>query len=97
MFSGPPHVQRHGRVPLHDAPRRETDDLAGIQERAARPEGAPPGWTIYFGVDDTDAALERIVELGGSVTQPAADTPYGRLARASDPTGTAFKLMASAG
>ncbi len=60
------------------------------------PEGATAFWTIYFGVDDTDAALERIVELGGKVTQPAKDTPWGRLAQAADPTGTAFKLMASA-
>ena len=36
------------------------------------------------------------MELGGKVTQPAEDTPYGRLAQAADPTGTAFKLMASA-
>ena len=59
-------------------------------------EGAAPGWTIYFGVEDTDAALERAVELGGKVTQEAKDTPWGRLAQAADPTGTAFKLMASA-
>ncbi|MGH3116455.1 MAG: VOC family protein [Gaiellales bacterium] len=71
----------------------EENDLAGIQ---AAPEGTTPGWTIYFGVDDTDAALQRIVELGGAVLQPAEDTPYGRLAQAADPTGTSFKLMASA-
>jgi hypothetical protein len=70
--------------------RSGDDDLAGIQ---ASDEGTP-GWTIYFGVDDTDAALERIAELGGSVLQPAQDTPYGRLAQAADPTGAAFRLMA---
>jgi predicted enzyme related to lactoylglutathione lyase len=68
------------------------DDLAGIQ---GMPEGTPSAWTVYFGADDTDAALERIVELGGAVLQPAEETPYGRLAQAADPTGTAFKLMAS--
>ena len=61
------------------------------------PEGTPSAWAIYFGVDDTDAALERVVELGGTVTQPAQDTPYGRLAQAADPTGASFKLMASEG
>ena len=76
--------------------RAGADDLAGIQDATQYlPEGAPAFWTIYFGVDDTDAALERIVELGGKVTQPAEDTPYGRLAQAADPTGTSFKLMAS--
>jgi predicted enzyme related to lactoylglutathione lyase len=29
------------------------------------------------------------------VIEPAADTPYGRLATAADPTGTRFKLMAN--
>ena len=51
--------------------REGEDDLAGIMEAIQyMPEGAPAFWTIYFGVDDTDAALERIVELGGKVMQP---------------------------
>jgi hypothetical protein len=58
------------------------------------PAGAPAQWSIYFGVDDTDAALARIVELGGSVVAPAEDTPYGRLATAADPTGATFRLVA---
>ncbi len=76
--------------------RAGADDLAGIMDASQLSEGAAPGWTIYFGVEDTDAALERAVELGGKVTQEAKDTPWGRLAQAADPTGTAFKLMASA-
>jgi uncharacterized protein len=69
--------------------------LAGIMDASAfLPEGVPAHWSIYFGVDDTDAALARIVELGGSVIVPAEDTPYGRLAQAADPTGARFKLVA---
>lgn len=75
--------------------RTGADDLAGIMDASQLSEGAAPGWTVYFGVEDTDAALERVVELGGKVTQAAKDTPWGRLAQAADPTGTAFKLMAS--
>ena len=45
------------------------------------PEGVPAHWSIYFGVEDADASLGRIVELGGSIVEPAEDTPYGRLAR----------------
>ncbi len=68
---------------------------AGIMDATAYlPDGAPGFWTVYFEVADADAALEQIVELGGTVTQPAADTPYGRLAEAGDPTGTTFKLIA---
>jgi predicted enzyme related to lactoylglutathione lyase len=76
--------------------RSGADDLAGIMDASQLSESAAPGWTIYFGVEDADAALERVVELGGQVTQEAKDTPWGRLAQAADPTGTAFKLMASA-
>jgi hypothetical protein len=70
------------------------DGLAGIMDASAfLPEGAPAHWSIYFGVEDADAALARIVELGGSIVEPAEDTPYGRLARAADPTGAQFKLL----
>jgi predicted enzyme related to lactoylglutathione lyase len=57
------------------------------------PEGVPASWNIYFGVEDTDAALAKVVELGGAVVLPAEDTPFGRLAAASDPTGVVFKLV----
>ncbi len=67
---------------------------AGIMDATVLPEQAPAHWAIYFGVDDTDAALARTVELGGSVVMPAEDTPYGRLAGARDATGALFKLVA---
>ena len=69
---------------------------AGIMDATQfLPEGSPAFWSVYFGVDDVDAALARIEELGGKVLQPAQDTPYGRLAQAADPTGTPFKLVAN--
>ena len=69
--------------------------LAGIMDATAfLPDGVPAHWSIYFGADDTDAALAKIVELGGSIVVPAEDTPYGRLAQAADPTGARFKLVA---
>ncbi|MGZ4664304.1 MAG: VOC family protein [Frankiaceae bacterium] len=70
------------------------DALAGIMDATAMlPEGVPAHWTVYFGVDDTDAAVAKIAELGGTVVRPAEDTPYGRLAAATDPTGAQFKLV----
>ncbi|MDQ1520761.1 MAG: uncharacterized protein QOI55_1834 [Actinomycetota bacterium] len=69
--------------------------LAGIMDATGfLPDGVPAHWSIYFRVDNTDAALAKIVDLGGSIVSPAEDTPYGRLAAASDPTGTLFKLVA---
>jgi predicted enzyme related to lactoylglutathione lyase len=68
--------------------------LAGIMDAAAfLPEGAPAQWSIYFLVEDADAALTSIVDLGGSIVTPAEDTPYGRLATAADPTGAVFKVQ----
>jgi predicted enzyme related to lactoylglutathione lyase len=69
--------------------------LAGIMDATDfLPEGVPAHWSIYFGVEDTDAALAKAVELGGAVVVPAEDTPYGRLATATDATGATFKLVA---
>jgi len=70
--------------------------LAGIMDGSAYlPAGVPPAWSVYFRVADADATLSRLSELGGTVTEPAQDTPYGRLAAADDPTGARFKLVAA--
>jgi predicted enzyme related to lactoylglutathione lyase len=67
--------------------------LAGIMDASAfMPAGAPATWSVYFGTDNADAALAKIVAMGGSVVDAAEDTPYGRLATATDPTGARFKL-----
>ncbi len=69
------------------------EQRAGIMDaQAFLPEGVPATWQIYFEVVDADATLARIVELGGAVVDPAEDSPYGRLAGATDPTGARFKL-----
>ncbi|MGH3839029.1 MAG: VOC family protein [Pseudonocardiaceae bacterium] len=69
--------------------------LAGIMDASGfLPDGVPAHWSVYFGVDDTDAALAKIIDLGGSIVMSAQDTPYGRLAAATDPTGAQFKLVA---
>ncbi len=68
--------------------------LAGIMDATSMlPEGAPAQWSVYFEVDDVDASLAQTVELGGSITRPAEDTPFGRLAQAADPTGASFKIV----
>lgn len=85
--AGHPCHQRHAGVPPHDA-RLWRSQLAGIMDATGFfPDTVPAHWSIYFGVDDTDAALANIVELGGSVRMAAEDTPYGRIAAATDPAG----------
>lgn len=98
-------VFRWDTQPLSDTPEfRYTvvthgdDTLAGVLDASSAGSssgGEPPGWSVYFGVADTDAALARITALGGKVVHPADDTPYGRLATAADPTGALFKVVAA--
>lgn len=88
---------------MSDAPEFRYTTLFGGEEAAAGimdaagflPEGAPGQWSVYFGVEDADAAAAKIADLGGKVTQAAEDTPYGRLAAATDPTGAEFKVVQS--
>jgi uncharacterized protein len=68
--------------------------LAGIMDAGGfLPEGVPAHWSIIFAVENTDAALANVVDLGGSVVGAAEDTPYGRLAQAADPTGARFDII----
>jgi uncharacterized protein len=71
---------------------------AGVMDASAwLPEGVPAHWSVYFGVADADATLAKAVALGGAVVVGAEDTPYGRLATASDATGSIFKLVQDLG
>ena len=40
----------------------------------------PPHWRTYFAVDDLDATIAKVVELGGSVVTMPFDSPFGRMA-----------------
>jgi uncharacterized protein len=70
------------------------EDFAGIV--AARDGDLAAGeagrWEVFFRVADTDAALARVVKLGGEALRQPEDTPFGRLAEAADPSGTRFSL-----
>ena len=68
-------------------------ELAGIMDATAfLPQDTLAHWSIYWEVDDVDAALVKVKALGGSVVDDAVDTPYGRLATVTDPAGAQFKL-----
>jgi uncharacterized protein len=60
-------------------------------------EGVPPHWNVYFNVEDVDATVSRIEELGGKTMAPAFDVPgVGRMAMVGDPQGASFWVMAGA-
>jgi predicted enzyme related to lactoylglutathione lyase len=52
----------------------------------------PSSWTPYFGIEDLDAALARIPELGGRVLNGPAQMPAGSIAIVADPQGAVFAL-----
>lgn len=64
-----------------------------LQMNEKWPADVPPHWMAYFAVDDTDAALEKVKELGGVVCVPPFDTPYGRMAVINDPAGAALSII----
>ncbi|MBO9713345.1 VOC family protein [Sphingomonas sp.] len=63
-----------------------TDDMTAA--------GARPAWFGYIGVDDVDAAAEKVKALGGEVHVPPTDIPgVGRFAFCVDPQGVMFYVM----
>jgi predicted enzyme related to lactoylglutathione lyase len=70
--------------------------MAGIMDSTAfLPEGVPAHWAVYLAVEDADAAVKTATELGGSVVHEPHDTPYGRIALLTDPTGAQFRVVAN--
>ncbi len=63
-------ADHHEAVALADGRR-----VAGI----GGPEGSPPGWTLYFAVEDAADAAERAEEAGGMVLHGPDDDGCGGL------------------
>jgi len=69
-------------------------EVGGIGEYPeGTPAEVPAAWGSYFAVEDTDAAMAKAVELGGSVVRPAEDSPYGRMGTVTDDHGAIFSVM----
>jgi predicted enzyme related to lactoylglutathione lyase len=63
----------------------------GIRERASD-EPAPPHWLVYFGIDDIDAGLAKVEELGGTKLAGPIDIGIAKIGIVQDPQGAAFAL-----
>ena len=73
--------------------------FGGVVDKADDPveAQAPSYWLPYFEVADTDAAVEKTREGGGTVRMPATDLPdVGRIAKLADPYGARFAVIKSA-
>jgi predicted enzyme related to lactoylglutathione lyase len=58
--------------------------------------GPPPHWLAYFGVEDLDAALAKVEELGGAKHAGPIDIQIAKIAVVADPQGAMFALYAGA-
>ncbi|MGW0816329.1 VOC family protein [Streptomyces viridiviolaceus] len=68
--------------------------FGGVVPLADDPTETDAHWLPYFGVADTDAAVARAQELGGTVHLPATDIQgAGRVARLADPYGARFAVI----
>lgn len=60
----------------------------------ARRAGVTPHWVGYVGVDDVDAAVDRIKQLGGTVRVPPTDLPnVSRFSVVADPQMATLALV----
>jgi predicted enzyme related to lactoylglutathione lyase len=56
--------------------------------------GPPPHWLVYFAIDDIDAGLTKVEELGGTKHAGPIDIGIAKIAVVADPQGAIFALYA---
>jgi len=79
-----------GMEPRYVAIRNGEANNGGM--RAADPPGTPPGWVVYLGVEDIEAALAKVQELGGVNLAGPIDIQIAKFAIVQDPQGAVFAL-----
>lgn len=67
-----------------------------MQAPPGMPAGSAPTWGVYFLVEDADAAVARVQDLGGTLRMPPRNISQGRFAAVVDPQGAAFSVIAMA-
>ena len=66
--------------------------MLNMTERGV-PEQVPAHWQVYFSVENTDAAVAKAEEKGGSVMVPPMEVPAGRFSILVDPHGASFAVI----
>ena len=77
---------------LFSAGNGPVSGLMALPEEARR-MGATPRWMGYVGVDNADAATDRIKRLGGAVYVPPTDSNIGRISVVADPQTAILALV----
>lgn len=73
---------------------REGERAGGARVIGPEEGPTPAHWLPYFGVEDLEAALERVGEAGGQLLVPPRDIGPGRVAVVKDPQRAPFALYA---
>ena len=68
------------------------EPTAGLYDSAETLGELPAHWQVYIGAEDIDAAVAKVVELGGTVLSEPQDSPWGRLAFVADSLGATLNL-----
>jgi uncharacterized protein len=70
------------------------EPAAGLIRIGADWGDVPSNWSVVFEVDDTDAAVAKVQELGGRMLMEPMDLPeVGRFAVVADPWGAVFQVI----
>ena len=70
------------------------EKVGGIMARPEEAGDAPPHWCSYVTVDDVDATMKKVEELGGKICHPPIDIPQvGRFIHFVDPQGAALAAI----
>jgi predicted enzyme related to lactoylglutathione lyase len=56
--------------------------------------GMPPNWLVYFAVEDIDAGVAKVAELGGQTMMGPIDIGIAKIAIVQDPQGAVSALYA---
>ncbi|MCK5786249.1 MAG: VOC family protein [Candidatus Sabulitectum sp.] len=68
--------------------------VAGIMAMVEECKGMSTSWDIYVTVNDVDATVTSVTELGGKVLRAAFDIPeVGRFCQVQDPQGAVIMAM----
>jgi len=62
--------------------------------RPLDPPVMPPHWLVYFAIDDIDAGLAKVQELGGTKLAGPTDIGIAKIGIVQDPQGAVFALYA---
>lgn len=88
-------VQQMPNGEYHVIAGGENGGLGGMMDMPAEvPEMVPSHWGVYFTVDDLDASVAKVQELGGQVVMPAMEMPgVGKMSTVHDCCNAPFTLM----